>query len=752
MPRFLPRSLKFWANDSVVLPGYSMRVTRLQPRNFKQFLWVTCFLPILLWVNSAIAEPSWKLCPPQDFLVPETTVNSADQSTRISADDVTGRYDDAIQFQGNVILEQAGRQIEATDVTITKDKNIEARGGIRASDGKLDVRAAQAVFEEKNKLSHFTDVEYTYKPRHAYGKADEIKTVGNISTLKNSTYSTCPAKKNGWEIKARKITLDRDKGLGTAKNAVFRFKDIPFFYLPTVTFPISGERKTGFLFPQFGRGDPTGAELELPFYWNIAPQYDATITPRIMSKRGVMLQNEFRYLSARHKGSLQVNYLPNDNKTDEDRELFALHHAGKPGKKWQLNLDGSHVSDDDYLDDFGNSLRLGSISHLQRQADLRYSDRWFTFAALGRAYQTIDPNISDTDKPYRLLPQLDFRATLPKDFHGLALSLDSQYTRFSHSVNVNGDRLDIVPRLSWRKDAPAWFFQPAFSWHYTQYDLDNLDLERNLPVVSLDSGLFFERFTENDNIQTLEPRLFYLYAPLRQQDNIPLFDTSEPVFNFPSLFRENRFSGRDRVGDASQLTFALTSRHLDSNSGQENWRASIGQILYFKDREVSLNNTAPETDTRSSFAAELSYTPGTKWVARSTIVASEDLNETERFNLTLGYRGNNRRLANLEHIYRRDDLQQTGISFGWPLNQRWRLLGRWLYSHDESRDIDILGGLEYESCCWKARLVGQRYVTDDENEYNDNISLQLVFKGLASFGEGSQLLQERITGYETDDE
>ena len=709
-------------------------------------------MPALLWMNSAIAEPSWKLCPPQDFLTPDTAVTSTDQTTRVSADDVTGRYDDAVNFQGNVILEQAGRQIEASDVTITRDRNIEARGGIRASDGKLDIRAAHAVFEDEGKFGQFTDVDYTYKPKHAYGKADEVTTEGNIVTLKNSTYSTCPTKKNGWEIKARKITLDRDKDLGTAKNAVFRFKDVPFFYLPTVTFPIGNQRKTGFLFPQIGRSDPTGAEIAVPFYWNIAPQFDATITPRIMSKRGVMLENEFRYLSSRHKGTVQGNYLANDNKTDEDRHLVALKHKGSLGEKWRLNLNGSHVSDDDYLDDFGNSLRLGSISHLQRQADIGYSERWFNFTALARSYQTIDPNISEANKPYRLQPQLNFRATLPKDLYGLTLSLDTEFTHFSHSLKTNGDRLDVVPRLSWRKDAPAWFFQPALNWHYTQYKLDNVDLDRELPVVSLDSGLFFERITKNENIQTLEPRLYYLYAPLRQQDDIPLFDTSEPVFSFPSLFRENRFSGRDRIGDADQLTFALTTRHLDGDNSHESWRASIGQILYFKDREVSLNNTASEVDSSSSFAAELSYTPSVEWFARSALVASKDLDETERFNFALGYRGDNHRLANLEHIYRRDDLQQTSISFGWPLNQRWRLLGRWLYSHDENRDIDILAGLEYESCCWKARLIGQRFVTDEENEFNNNISLQVVFKGLASLGKGSQLLQERITGYQTYDE
>lgn len=684
--------------------------------------------------------------------MPETPAASTDQTTRISADDVTGRYDEAVHFQGKVVLEQAGRRIEATDITITKDREIMARGGIRASDGKLDVRAGQAFFSDKDKQSSFVDVEYAYQPKHAYGKAEEISTSGSTAILKDSTYSTCPIKKEGWEIRARKITLDRDKGMGTARDAVFRFKDIPFFYLPVASFPISDARKTGFLFPRFGRGDPTGFEVEVPFYWNIAPQYDATITPRIMSKRGVMLNNEFRYLSSRHQGTIQVDYLAKDNRTDEDRYLAALDHQGRPGEKWRLSLNGSHVSDDDYLDDFGNSLRLGSISHLSRQAEIGYTERWFDFTALASAYQTIDPNIADTDKPYRLLPRLGLRATLPHQIDGLTVSLDSEFTHFSHAVNVNGDRLDIVPRLSWRKDAPAWFFQPAFNWHYTRYDLDDARHKRNLPVASLDSGLVFERFTQHDNIQTLEPRLFYLYAPFRAQDDIPLFDTSEPVFGFSSLFRENRFSGRDRIGDANQLTLALTSRHLDGDSGDESWRVSIGQILYFRDREVSLENTGVQTSSRSSVAAELSYTPNPTWTARSTLVASQDLNATERFNLSLGYRDGKYRLANLEHIYRKDDLQQTGVSFGWPLNQRWRLLGRWLYSHDEDRDIDILAGLEYESCCWKARVVGQRYVTYEAGKFDNNVSLQLVFKGLASFGKGSQLLQERITGYEIDDE
>ncbi|RUM94315.1 MAG: LPS-assembly protein LptD [Thiothrix sp.] len=720
-----------------------------------------CRYSLLLWAPVMLfAEDAPPLCrpPPATELTPDPTLPLG--GSKVHADEVYTENNNTLRFSGSVSLQRDTELLHADEIMVEESpRRIQAEGNIKLRSTDFIFESDTAEFIDAQDLGRFGNVEYQLIPRHAWGTAKTVERKANIVTLDDATYSTCNPGDQDWIIKAKTITLDQDKGMGTAKRASLSFKGLPFLYLPAASFPIDDQRLSGVLFPDIGNGDQTGLELSLPLYWNIAPQYDATLTPRIMSDRGIMFQNQFRYLGGKYAGKLTADYLNQDKANDQNRYQYVLEHRSKLNDNWNLELDGSIVSDGDYFKDFSNSLDLSSITHLERRADLRYGSRYLNALIRTQAYQTVDETIPDDNRPYRRLPQVALQASRPLLNEHANLSVESDITRFTHKTLVEGMRLDISPRLGLNFQTPGSFLKPAVSWRYTHYDLDSHadspsnDIVRMLPVTTVDSGLIFEREAANERIQTLEPRLFYVRTPYRDQDDIPIFDTHEPSFIFSSLFRENRFSGIDRIGDTEQITAALSSRLIDQQGGDELLRASLGQIYYFDDREVDLPNETPSSDNRSDYVAELSLTPDRHWIGRGSVIADSDFKKTRVGTLQLGYRDGRRKIANIEHRFRRDDsIDQTNLSTAWPINRKWRFLGRWLYSHGKHRSLEVLAGLEYESCCWKARLVSRHFLLGDEEDYNNSISFQLVLKGLTAFGKSSHILENSILGYEADDE
>ena len=712
--------------------------------------------PVVLFAETP--EPPLCTPPPATKITPDATLPPG--GSKVHADEVFTENSNTLRFTGSVSLQRDAELLQADDIKVEDNpRRIQADGNIKLRSADFIFESDTAEFIDALDLGRFDNVEYQLLPRHAWGGAKTVERKANVVTLDNATYSTCNPGDEDWIIKAKSIELDQDKGMGIAKRASLSFKGVPFLYLPAASFPIDDQRLSGVLFPNIGKGDKTGFELSLPLYWNIAPQYDATLTPRIMSDRGVMFQNQFRYLGEKYEGKFAADYLSQDKANNRNRYQYDLEHRSKLDDNWDLELDGSIVSDGDYFKDFSNSQDLSSITHLERRADLRYGSRHLNALIRTQAYQTVDETIEDDNRPYRRLPQVALQASRPLFDEYANLSIESDITRFTHKTLVEGVRLDISPRLGLNLQTPGSFFKPAVSWHYTHYDLDSHadnpsnDIVRMLPVTTVDSGLIFERETSNKRIQTLEPRLFYVRTPFRNQDDIPIFDTHEPSFIFSSLFRENRFSGIDRIGDTKQITAALSTRLIDQQGGDELLRASLGQIYYFDDREVDLPNETPSTDNRSDYVAELSLTPNRHWVGRGSIIAASNFKKTRVGTLLLGYRDGRRKIANIEHRFRRDDkIDQTNLSVAWPINRKWRFVGRWQYSHGKHRDLNVLAGLEYESCCWKALLGSRRFLLGDEEDYNNSIIFQFVLKGLGGFGKGGHHLENSILGYEADDE
>lgn len=639
-----------------------------------------------------------------------------------------------------------------------KEKKAIATGNVLLRDPDLDITSERVDYWIEDETAKAENVRYWYHPSHGSGTADQAERVSqDVVKLENTTYSTCDFEDRDWELKAKKATLDREKGVGTAKHVTAKFKGVPFFYTPWMSYPINQERKTGFLAPVFGRSSNSGIDIETPFYWNIAPHRDALFTPRYLSKRGIQMGGNARWLNETNFGEVDIQFL-DDREFEDDRYLVSIEHEHRFTDHFRGELIYNNASDDDYFEDLGDSIGVSSTNRLERRGDLRYSNRHFggKWNALFRTqqFQIVDDESLPTDDPYKRLPQVLVSNSFSNLPAGLEFTTRSEWVAFEHDDLIDGNRLDLFTEISRPWTAPGYFLNPSMRFMHTAYDLsssdNNNDPTRTLPSFSIDGGLIFEREVFSNQLRnTFEPRLFYLYTPERDQTDIPLFDTGEYEFSFAQLFRNDRFSGADRVSDANQLTAAVTTRFINQNNGDEIARASIGQIFYFEDREVSLENTGDDDDKTSNIAGELKFGLSDRWQAIAAALWDPQEEEFNRTNTRLQYRSENNFVFNIGHRFRRADFNQTDISFIYPISEQWRAVGRWNYDLKDSRDLDLLGGLEYDTCCWKLSFAARRFTNDSEGDYNNSIEIQLTLKGLTSLGSPlTEQLQRNIRGYE----
>jgi LPS-assembly protein len=497
--------------------------------------------------------------------------------------------------------------------------------------------------------------------------------------------------------------------------------------------------------PELGRSNKLGTELAVPYYWNIAPNFDNTITPRHLSKRGLQIGNEFRYLGRPLDGQFDFEFLEDDDETGEDRWAGHYVHTQTLGRGWSADVDYAKVSDDAYLDDFGNSLAIASLTHLQQEAKIGYDGTVWDFGTRALSFQTIDNTIALADRPYDILPQLSLSARPAITPGRLYPELDGELANFDRDNSLTGGRLNLRPAVSLPFRNSYGFITPKLSVTHIAYDLDVSGTtddkpDVTVPTFSLDSGLFFDRpmrIGDSAFIHTLEPRLFYLKVPFEDQDTLPDFDTSLPDLSFANLFRENRFVGGDRVGDADQVTLALTTRVIGATDGIERLRVSLGQIFFFEDREVNLPvgiDTSDESDIILDFTARLAD----RWYTRGTWQWNDERDETQRSGLFFQYQPADDRIVNFGHQFQRDELErdefkQVDLSVRWPLKPRWTIQAGTSYSLDDDRNLDSHAGLEYRSCCWGIRFFARRRLASDDEQVN-SIQLQLTLNGLGEWG------------------
>ncbi len=597
----------------------------------------------------------------------------------------------------------------------------------------------------------------------------------NKKVLKSASYTTCEVGIDDWYIKASELELDSYTKTATAWNARVEFMGVPLLYTPWIDFSYLNQRKSGFLSPTVGTTSRSGFEVQVPYYWNIAPDMDATLGTRILSKRGVQLQGEFRYLDENYSGTSSAEYLPSDSNTGEDRYYLNLNHRHAFGSGWSGGYNIEKVSDDEYFSELSTRITVTSRINLPQQGYVNYADDVWSFNGLVQKYQTLD----QLSFPYERLPQLTLQGD--KEWGMANTKLYTQWVSFDRkedepfrlatpnngllTTGVTGSRFTAYPSVSVPFERPYGYITPKFGVHYTTYSLDNEAYtltgplaatgsyesdNRTLPIFSLDTGLFFDRevnVVKNKYTQTLEPRLFYVYVPYRDQSMFPVFDTAEADLNLGTLFMENQFTGNDRINDANQLSLAVTTRMIDARTGVQRLAATLGQRFYFSDQQVTIPGTPPRTNNSSDIVAAVTAKLANNWNVDAAWQYNTDSSSTVKSNIGARYNPEPGKVLNLSYRYTEDRLEQINVSGQWPLGGGWYGMGRWNYSMFENQPIEGLAGIEYDAGCWQARSVLQR-VSTATADANYALFFQLELGGLTSIGSNPlSLLQRGIPGY-----
>ncbi|MCB1683717.1 MAG: LPS-assembly protein LptD [Pseudomonadales bacterium] len=717
-----------------------------------------------------------------------------DEDYPVQAQARHGQYwqDGRVQLDGAVTVTQGNRSIAAESVAMdhrTRIGTVDA--GVLVEEPALILQGQQASVNLDNKAVNFQDVEFLLIEPEFRGVAEEVDR-DELGTLQidRLSFTRCDPYNNNWRVTARSFEVKEGAIYGVARDAVLRVKDVPVFYTPYLSIPVTDERKSGWLFPTLGFSDQNGIEFAPPYYLNLAPNYDATVVPRYLEKRGMGVDAEFRHRSAWQKTSLYGAWLPSDDEYDgtydrsdyddllqtgaatepfqpADRWLYAMFHEGDVGN-FHTTVNYTAVSDRDYFRNLGTELDVRSRLELERRGEVLYSNEGLDVRLWAQRFDRLDEVTVD---PYQRLPELavNYLGDAPL---GLEWSLGASAASFTRdnddltgAARVVGDRYHMEPRLRLPLSRSWGFLNLTGGYRYTRYQLNDVEPDvdkdpvRKIGLGSVDTGLYFERDLIRGGaslVHTLEPRVFYLYQQYEDQDDLPQFDVSELTFRYDQLYRDNRFSGIDRIGDADQVSLGLTSRLLRADTGAELVRASIGQIQYFKDRRVTTSGTQSSRDLNSSsqYAAELTGYRG-PWALGGDLMWDPHEKYVTEAGGFLRYLSDNDHIVHLGYRYQRlSDVDQTDVGFTWPISRRYALVGRWNYDLNSGRTIEGLGGIEYNDCCWKIRVIGRHYLNTpsaaefDVAETSFGVYLQVVFKGLAGIGgQVESLLAKSLPGY-----
>lgn len=665
-------------------------------------------------------------------------------------------------LSGNTALQRLDQLLRADSLTYNADTTAyDAEGHIRYQERGMLFSADSMKGTTTPEYGVADNVQYQLLGSRGNGVASQaIMLDRDRDKLHDVTYSTCDLHNRVWEIEAKTMTMDRDEGLGRAHNVTMRVKGVPFLWLPYMRFPIDNRRQTGFLYPSFGKRSRAGFFVSIPFYWNIAPNYDATFTPTWYADRGGLLDSQFRWLTDTSKGEIDFDYMPDDKIADRNR--WYLTFGNQTRLPWDLlwNTSIRRASDKAWFQDFGENLTTSTVILLNSSSYVTSSGDWWNAGVGTDWYQIVTPGVPDRAAPYRRLPRVYFNADRPIGGPGgPEWGVNAQAIRFVKPEAVGGDRFDFYPYLAWPLQGAAWFLRPEVGVRYTAYNLpqpvagSNTDHPtRTTPIFDVDAGLIFERDVHlfgNDYTQTLEPRVYYLRVPYRNQNDLPLFDTQPLTFDFWQLFTTNSFSGADRQMNANDLSLALTTRFLDQN-GVEKLSASLGQIRYFDPQRVTLRPGGRAVDySGSNYVANLTVSLSDNWRLTTSQQWNPNTDETDVSTVGLQRRLWGDGIVNLDYRYRRDLIEQASMTAEVPVGAAWKLVGGYTYSLRDKRAIDAFAGIEWDSCCTAIRILSRHYVYDFKGDSNNAIMFEIQFKGVGSYGQkAGSFLQNAILGYQ----
>jgi len=688
----------------------------------------------------------------------------------LEAERIQGEQDRSVVATGNVVLRQRGATIRADRVEyLVADQKAIATGRVQLErDGDLatgpwlSYRLDNDTGEMESPVFEFPRKDQ--RRAATRGSAERaLLEENNKMRLLGAEYTSCPAPRDDWILSVRDLEIDSSRNIGTARTTTLYFLGVPILYSPYLSFPLDNKRKTGFLAPTFGTSGQSGFDVSLPYYWNIAENRDATITPKVFSRRGLQLGGEFRYLEPRYFGELGAEYLPRDRVSDRDRYFAGMRHEHHLGRGWAASINAQKVSDDDYFRDLSTKIAATSQTNLPRDARIGYGDDAWTFTARALAYQTLQDPLAPVPIPYRILPQL-VGTGIRENLAGFDGRFFGELSNFRHPTLVNGQRLILYPAVAYPLRRSFGYVVPRFGWHFTRYNLqDNAagleESTRSLSITSVDAGLFFDRpfqWGGRAFLQSLEPRLYYLRVPYRDQSRMPNFTTAESDFNFAQIFTDNRFVGGDRIGDANQLTLALTTRLIESATGLERFKGALGQVYYFDPQRVTLQGgprDAKSSDVLAFASSQLSpvvsfdvgwqYTP--------------NLTRSEKLTLAAHYLPVPGKILNAAYRFARStpenrSIEQVDFSTQWPIGSNLSALARWNWSLEDRKLVEGLVGFEYNAGCWQLRAVAHRFITATQ-QYSTSFQIQLELSGLSRIGINPlETIRQNISGYRRSDE
>lgn len=751
-------------------------------------------------------EPDWSLCPIVES-VPEfpdahpATGSPADRAslpTDIAGDRLAGVDGESLEYSGNVTLRRGDQFLGADNLEYRSESSTYvASGRVRYQDSGMRLVAERLEGDQEADTHRVDNVTYQLTERRGNGGAERIEMKGAQGALYGSTYSTCPPDDRWWELRAERIDIDNDEGQGIARNATLRLGKVPVLYVPLFAFPTDNRRRTGLLYPSISYSSRNGFDWRQPIYLNLAPHYDMTLEPRLMTRRGLMLGTEFRYRTQGGSGVFDVELFPSDrlardgrqdeidqgilpeNRRKDDRGMLRFSGQQAVNRHWQARTNLSWASDPRYLEDSSSNLQGRTDFSVRSDLGVYGRGRSWDAGIMADYWQLGDYTQPERVLPYHRLPRL--YANWEDSFgRFLVAGASADLTRFQHAdsrARPGGSRLDFKPWVSMPLEGAAWYITPTLAWRYTGYELED-DLarlvaqaqgiapdaspSRSLPITTVDAGVYFDRtllFRGEQHLQTLEPRLFYLNTPWRDQSALPLLDTQAMSYSWGQLFRDNRFTGADRQADANQLTLALTTRLVNAETGREKLAASLGQIHYFEDSRVGLGPGSPVIrEGRSAWIADASYEINDRWSIGGTYHWNPASSQEDLASVRTRYLVGDDGVVNLSYRYRRnadtraDLLEQVDFSFLYPLDPSWSLVGRYYYSLLDNQLLEGIAGVQWDSCCVAARLVARRYVRNYLGEMNDAIQLEIEFKGLGSAGpQTTDRLRRAILGYHRED-
>ncbi|MDD2721233.1 MAG: LPS-assembly protein LptD [Gallionella sp.] len=725
---------------------------------------------------------------------------SQQEPVSVEADKLTGDQENQVEATGNAIMLNSNQTVRADRLIYDQQTgDVEGMGSV------IVEQDGSTMSGPHLKLNMDTSAGFMEQPNF-YLKENDSRGTGDILhiqdkqhyTLENATYTACPAGNQDWLMKMSSLKIDREEQVGVAQNARVEFMDVPILYTPWMDFPLSGQRKSGFLSPIIGGTNKGGSELTLPYYFNLAPNRDATVSPRLIAKRGLMLNNEFRYLEADYAGELHADVLPGDAISRSNRGHFSLKHSQALGAGFSAQVNFNRVSDSAYYRDLSDSMTNTSQVNLLQDAALNYSGNWWSGSARLQRFQTLQDPLAPIASPYARLPQLTLNAG--RNMGGANVTFSGEYVSFSHATALNGQRLVINPAVSYPLvNAPGYYLTPKLSLHSTSYTLGSNNAaglpnaSRTLPMLSVDAGAVFERDVSlfgSKYLNTLEPRAYYVYVPYKDQSLLPVFDTAQAPFSYAQMFTENRFYGNDRVGDANQVTLAIISRFLGMDDGTERLKLMVAERFSLSTPRVNL--VAPTTTTnKSDILLGASGRVSAAWSLQSEWQYSPSLARTQHFNLMARYRPETGKVLNLGFRYISDSLgtqlpgvitptgsavvngityptfggvpyatiggnsytvtspglRQINISGQWPLSSRWSAVGQWSYSYLDKRLLSGIAGVEYSQDCWTLRMVAHSFTVGSQQS-STGVFLQIELNELLKVGSDPlTLLKQSVPGY-----